>query len=152
AADAFVKESRERFGMKLLSRKAGFAEAQKILRRRGFVGVLFDQNAGTQGALTTLFGRVCSTTELPGLMAEKFGARVFGIFPRRLGFWRIEIGLARIAGDGSGEAVTLALNRWLETLLASDDNLCASWLWAHDRWRNQDIPEKRLRLEAKRDL
>ncbi len=152
AADTFVKESRERFGMKLLSRKAGFAEAQKILRRRGFVGVLFDQNAGTQGALTTLFGRVCSTTELPGLMAEKFGARVFGIFPRRLGFWRIEISVTRIAGDNTSNGVTIGLNRWLETLLASDDNLCASWLWAHDRWRNQDIPEKRLRLEAKRDL
>ena len=32
--------------------------------------------AGLQGALTTLLGRVCSTTELPGLMAEKFNARV----------------------------------------------------------------------------
>ncbi len=152
AADAFVKSSREHFGMRLLSRKEGFAEALKILRRNGFVGVLFDQNAGLQGALTTLFGRVCSTTELPGLMAEKFGARVVGIFPRRLGFWRVEVGAQTIAHDGSGAGVTLALNRWLEMLLRGDDNLCASWLWAHDRWRNQDMPARRLRLEAKRDL
>ncbi|MDP3068685.1 MAG: glycosyltransferase family 9 protein [Opitutaceae bacterium] len=152
ATDAFVKASRERFGMKLLSRKEGFAEALKILRRRGMVGVLFDQNAGLQGALTTLFGRVCSTTELPGLMAEKFNARVVGLFPRRRAFWRIEIGAADIAHDGSGATVTIGLNRWLEDLLRADDNLCASWLWAHDRWRNQDMPEKRFRLEAKRDL
>ena len=66
AADDFVKRSRERFGMKLLSRKEGFAEALKILRRRGFVGVLFDQNAGLQGALATLFGRVCATTRIAG--------------------------------------------------------------------------------------
>src|SRR5262249_30302192 len=46
----------------------------------------------------------------------------------------------------------LALNRWLEDLLRRDDNLCASWLWAHDRWRNQDMPARRFRLEAKRDL
>ncbi len=152
AANAFVKQSRERFGLKLLSRKEGFAEALKILRRSGFVGVLFDQNAGMQGALTTLFGRVCSTTELPGLMAEKFDARVYGIFPRRLGFWRVEISVELIPGPRTSEAVTINLNRWLETLLLSDDNLCASWLWAHDRWRNQDIPEKRFRLEAKRNL
>lgn len=152
AANAFVKNSRERFGMKLLSRKEGFAEALKILRRAGFVGVLFDQNAGMQGALTTLFGRVCSTTELPGLMAEKFDARVYGIFPRRLGFWRVEISVDRIPGPSTSDAVTISLNRWLEALLRSDDNLCASWLWAHDRWRNQDVPEKRFRLEAKRDL
>ncbi len=152
AADAFVKRSREHFGMRLLSRKDGFAEALKILRRRGFVGILFDQNAGMQGALTTLFGRVCSTTELSGLMAEKFAARVYGIFPRRVGFWRIEIGLERIAHDGTSERVTFGLNRWLEELLRRDDNLCASWLWAHDRWRHQDVPEKRLRLESRRDL
>jgi len=152
AANAFVTASRERFGMKLLSRKEGFAEALKILRRRGFVGVLFDQNAGLQGGLTTLFGRVCSTTELPGLMAEKFSARVYGIFPRRRAFWRVEVGAHLIATGGTTESVTLALNRWLEQLLTGDDNLCASWLWAHDRWRNQDIPQKRFRLEAKRDL
>ena len=152
AVNAFVKKSRERFGMKLLSRKEGFAEALKILRRRGFVGVLFDQNAGNQGALTTLFDRVCSTTELPGLMAEKFDARVYGIFPRRLGFWRVDISVDLIPGPRTSEAVTLGLNRWLEELLRSDDNLCASWLWAHDRWRNQDVPQRRLRLEAKRSL
>ena len=152
AADALVKRSRERYGMRLLSRREGFAEALKILRRRGFVGVLFDQNAGLQGALTLLFDRVCSTSELPGLMAEKFDAAIYGIFPRRRGFWRVEICVERIPHDGSGEGVTLALNRWLERLLRSDDNLCASWLWVHDRWRNQDMPAKRLRLEAKRNL
>lgn len=152
AANDLVKNSRERFGMRLLSRKEGFAEALKILRRRGFVGVLFDQNAGMQGALTTLFDRVCSTTELPGLMAEKFNARIYGIFPRRRAFWRLEIGLQRIDHDGSSDAVTLGLNRWLETLLRGDNTLCASWLWAHDRWRNQDMPARRFRLEAKRDL
>ena len=152
AANSLVQTSRERFGMKLLSRKAGFADALKILRRRGFVGVLFDQNAGLQGALTLLFDRVCATTELPGIMAEKFRARVYGIYPLRRAFWRVDIGLHAIEHDGSSTAVTIGLNRWLESLLAGDDNLCASWLWAHNRWRNQDIPSRRFRLEARRDL
>src|SRR5258708_15920367 len=52
--DTWVKKTRERYGIKLLSRKQGFAEAQKILRRGGAVALLFDQNAGLQGALTTL--------------------------------------------------------------------------------------------------
>jgi heptosyltransferase-2 len=95
---------------------------------------------------------VCSTTELPGLMAEKFNARVYGIYPRRLAFWRVEIGIEPVDHDGSSAQVTLGLNRWLESLLRRDDNLCASWLWAHDRWRNQDMPSRRFRLEAKRTL
>ena len=151
-ADAFIKSTRERYGMRLLSRRDGFAEALKILRRRGCIGLLFDQNAGLQGALTTFLGRVCSTTELPGLLAEKFSADVRTFYPRRTGFWRVEITSDAIAHDGTTVGVTLALNRWLEQAFMADDKLCASWLWAHDRWRHQDAPEKRLRLESKRDL
>lgn len=152
AADRFVKETRERFGMRLLSRKAGFAEALNILRGNGCVGVLVDQNAGLQGALTLFLDRVCSTTELPGILAAKFGADVRTFYPRRTGFWRVTFDSTPVAHDGTAEGVTLALNRWLEAQLRSDDALCASWLWAHDRWRNQDMPARRLQLSAKRNL
>jgi heptosyltransferase II len=152
AADAWVKETRERYGMKLLSRKTGLQESFKILKRNGVVGVLFDQNAGMQGALTTLLGRVCSTSELPGMLAERSSGRVVAYYARRLGFWRVKFELSEITREASAADTTLALNRWLETALSSDDNLCASWLWSHDRWRNQDIPDRRFRLEAKRDL
>ena len=152
SADQWVKKTRERFGLRLLSRKEGFQDALKILRRKGVIALLFDQNAGMQGALTLLFGRVCSTTELTGLLVEKFGARLYAFYPRRLGFWRIELNAVPIDHGGSSAGATLALNRWLEATLSSDDNLCASWLWSHDRWRHQDMPAKRLHLESKRDL
>ena len=150
-ANEFVQSTRERFGMRLLSRKQGFAEALKILRDRGVVGILMDQNAGMQGVLTTFFGRVCSTTELPGLLAAKFGADVRTFYPRRTGFWRVEFESDLIAHDGSAEGITVALNRWLEELLRNNDALCSSWLWAHDRWRHQDVPAKRFHLESKRN-
>lgn len=151
AADAWIKRTRERFGMRLLSRKEGFQEAMKILRRNGAVGILYDQNAGPQGALTLLFDRVCSTTDLIGLLVAKYRAVPYGIFPRYLGFWRVELNYERIEHDGTSDGVTAALNVWLERLLRSDENLCASWLWGHQRWKNQDVPERRLRLEMKRD-
>src|SRR5690606_12004712 len=53
---------------------------------------------------------------------------------------------------GTAAGVTIALNRWLEHKLRSDESFRPSWLWTHERWKNQDIPTKRLRLEAKRDL
>ncbi|MDB6127580.1 MAG: hypothetical protein JWM35_1476 [Verrucomicrobia bacterium] len=152
AADAWVKRSRERFGIKMHSRRQGFVELLKVLRQKGFATVLFDQNAGLQGALTLLFDRVCSTTELAGLMVEKFSSELEVIYPRRLGFWRVELCLEVVTHDNTVEGATIALNRWLERTLSSNDNLCASWLWAHDRWRNQDIPSKRFFLEAKRNF
>ncbi len=151
-ADAYVKRSRERFGMRLLSRKEGFAESLRILRDQGCMGILFDQNAGNQGVLSLLFGRVCATTELPGLLAAKYGAELRTFYPRRTGFWRVSFESDPVAHDGTAAGATFALNRWLETALAGDDDLCASWLWAHDRWRHQDVPARRFRLESKRDL
>lgn len=152
AADAFIQRSRERFGARLLSRRDGFQEAIRILRRRGWVGILHDQNAGAQGALTLLFDRICSSTELVGLLASKFDARVLSLYARRLGFWRVELVMEAVSHDGTSEGATLALNRWLEDRLRTDDELCASWLWGHQRWKTQDAPTARFRLEQKRDL
>lgn len=151
AADAFVKRTRERHGMRLLSRRDGFAQALGVLRAKGCVAVLVDQNAGNQGALTLFMGRVCSTTELPGILAEKFGADLRTYYPRRTGFWRVTFESDLLPYDGTSAGATLAINRWLEGILA-DEGLCPSWLWTHDRWRNQDVPSRRLRLSAKRNL
>jgi heptosyltransferase II len=149
--DAYVKRTRERHGMRLLSRRAGFAQALSILRAKGCVGVLFDQNAGDQGALSLLFGRVCSSTELPGVLAEKFGAELRTFYPRRTAFWRVTFESDPVPFDGTASGATLALNRWFEDAMA-DEGMCASWLWAHDRWKNQDNPLRRLRLESRRNL
>jgi ADP-heptose:LPS heptosyltransferase/lauroyl/myristoyl acyltransferase len=152
SADAFVKATRERHGMRLLSRKEGFAQALAILRGNGCVGVLVDQNAGNRGALTLFFGRVCSTTELPGILTERFSAELRTFYPRRTGFWRVTFESEAVPFDGTPGGATIEVNRWLERALSGDEDLCASWLWAHDRWRNQDMPARRLRLEAKRNL
>jgi len=149
--DLFIKRTRERHGMRLLSRREGFAQALGILRGRGCVGVLFDQNAGTNGALTLLMDRVCSSTELPGVLAAKFGAELRTFYPRRTAFWRVSFESDPVAFDGTAAGATLALNRWFEAAMA-DEDLCRSWLWAHDRWRNQDVPSARLRLGARRNL
>lgn len=152
SADAFIKRTRQKHGMKLLSRKEGFAQALSILRGNGVVGILVDQNAGMQGALTLFMGRVASTTELPGVLTAKFGAELRTFYPRRTGFWRVQFESDPIAHDGTSEGATLAINRCLEGTLEGNADLCASWLWGHDRWRTQDVPERRLRLEAKRNF
>lgn len=151
AVDRMVKESRERHGMRLLSRREGFVEAMAFLRGGGSVGILFDQNAGTRGALSLVLGRVCSTTELPGILAEKFGAELWVFFPRRTAFWRVTFETERLDYDGTAAGATVALNLWFERAMR-DEVFCRSWLWAHDRWRNQDMPAARLRLSARRSV
>ncbi len=152
AVDAYVKRTRERFGMTLLSRRAGFQGALRFLRDKGAIALLFDQNAGDEGSLTLLLDRVCATSDLAGVFASKFGADVRAVYTRRTGFWRMQLQIEPIAHDGTAADVTLALNAWLERTLRTDEEFCASWLWMHERWRTQDRPERRLRLQQKRDL
>jgi len=151
--EKWVKQTRERWGLKLMSRREGYYSAVDLLRAKGAVVLLFDQNAGSSGALTLFMGRVCSTTELAGLLVEKCKTRVSFIYPERIGFMRAAIRgeyLEDVARDS--EVVTFAANRWLENKLRSNDNYCADWLWLHSRWRHQDEPRQRFRLHNKRNL
>jgi len=150
--ERWVKATRERWGLRLLSRKAGFFQAIELLRQKGAVVVLFDQNAGSRGALTLFCGRVCSTTELAGLLIEKCQARTCFIYPERQGFLRATIRGEYLDVAKESNAVTFAANRWLENKLRSNDDTCPDWLWLHSRWRHQDEPSRRFRLESKRNL
>jgi heptosyltransferase II len=150
--ERWVKATRERWGLRLLSRKAGFFQAIELLRHNGAVVVLFDQNAGNRGALTLFCGRVCSTTELAGLLVEKCQARTCFIYPERRGFLRATIRGEYLVTPPGGDAVLFAANRWLEEKLRSSQEVCPDWLWLHSRWRHQDEPGRRFRLESKRNL
>ncbi len=151
--DDWVRGARERFGVRMLSRKAGFNEGMQILRRGGALGILFDQNARNSGVLSLFFDRVCSTTNLPGLLTEKFDANLGIFFTRRLGFWRYRLALRieeRLPREA--DAITAHLDRWLEETLRSDEELSSTWLWVHNRWKTQVEPRARFRLDHKRSI
>lgn len=150
--DAEVKAARQRFGMRLISRRDGFKEALGILRRRGAVAVLFDQNAGDPGSMSLFFGRVASTSELPGMLVEKYDARAVAFWMERTGFWQAVVKSERLRFSGGAASVTAAANRWLEAKLSESPQRCAEWLWLHNRWKTQNGAERRLRLESKRDM
>jgi ADP-heptose:LPS heptosyltransferase len=150
--EAWVQRSRSRFGVKLFSRRAGVANALRFLRSGGALGVLFDQNAGDGGALTLLLGRVCSTTPMTGWLARQGRADVLRLLARRDGFWRATFTGEIQAPQPDDAAVAIALDAWLEGLLRDDDAIRANWLWSHSRWRTQDVPSRRLRIQHKETL
>ena len=148
--DRWLRRSRERFGGRMLSRKKGFSETQRLIREGCWIGVLFDQNAGEQGVLTHFFGRVASATELPALLCRKFDVCAVITYCERIAFWRGQLRMRVLDYPDTREGVTLAANQWLENHLQSSDDACADWLWLHDRWKTQDNPRRRLRLVHKK--
>jgi ADP-heptose:LPS heptosyltransferase/lauroyl/myristoyl acyltransferase len=134
--EKFIKLSRERFGIKMLSRKLGSVGAMKILGRNGVVALFFDQNAGCSGYTTTFFDRCAQTTKLPGLLAAKYNVPVYCLYQKRIGTWRAEIEIEKLCQACQKPAeLAITANGWLERKLRASDDACADWLWAHDRWK-----------------
>ena len=131
--ESWVKSSRERFGIELLSRKKGLSAAVRFLKSKGVVAILYDQNSGFNGALSLFFGRYCSTSELPGILVERSKADVGIFYARRTGFWRSEVD-GEILSSRTVEEVTFDGNMWLENHLKEDVIARYDWLWLHHRW------------------
>ena len=136
AADAWVKAARERFGMRLASRREGFGELMRNVRAGGASSILFDQKIQS-GRRLTFLGRPAAVTNLPGLVAQKHKAATRVFWAERTGFWRCVLRSTLLRSTDTA-GLTRESNAWLETRLRSSDEACADWLWAHDRWRDGD--------------
>lgn len=150
--DEWVKISRERFGCMMLSRKEGLITSSKLLRDNQILSMLFDQNAGKVGTLITMFGQVCSATELPGIFVKKF-PDVNPVISNmhRTQFWRVEYQFTPISKGSKPIHTVLSAHQWLENYLSENSNQCADWLWSHKRWKTQNEANQRLRISHKKD-
>ena len=106
----------------------------KAVKEGNIAVILFDQSTQS-GSRINFLGRPCAVTDLPGIIAQRFKATGRIFWAERTGFWRCRLrSKALTATDSVG--LTLESNAWLEAQLRSDENICASWLWAHDRWKH----------------
>ena len=151
-AELYVHWARSRWGMNLVSRKTGLLGISTVMTRRESVGLLFDQNTMTAGALILSFGRVCSATDLPGILQARHKCEVYLVLAKRTGFLRAEVKLDPIVTDDTVATTTAVSSYEMEKAMQNDDDLCAEWLWAHNRWRSELCePHHCLTLSFKKD-
>ena len=41
-------------------------------------------------------------------------------------------------------------NKWLEKKISSNDDVCADWLWMHNRWKILEHPQRRFSFSHKK--
>ena len=68
--DEWITGARQEVGIKTFSRKRGLIEARSHLKAGNWLGLLYDQNAGVRGLAVFSFGRICSFSPLPDLLAK----------------------------------------------------------------------------------
>ena len=147
--DEHIRKSRALYGVELLDRSEGFNRGIAILKQGGIVTVLSDQHAGDKGVWVPFFGRLCSTTPLPAIMARKTHSRMCWAMVRTVGVarWRLETRLEEFSPGASTEEITAQLNDHLEEKIRENPQ---DWFWVHDRWK---IPSPRFLLrEYKRGV
>lgn len=105
----------------------------KFLRAEGCVAVLFDQKT-YHGARSLLLDRICTTTELPGILVESGKADCAAFWATRTGFWRSRIDGVYFKGK-TKEEITAEGDAWLTEKLRSDPVARYDWLWLHRRWQ-----------------
>ncbi len=132
--DRDVSRRRARTGAELFDRSEGFHKPIELLRSGGLLGIFADQHAGDHGVWTPLFGRLASTSALPGLLAKRTGATVMAAAVHTVGpaRWRM-IFTTRLDSPGdSVNAITWKANATIEQQVrkAPED-----WLWVHNRWK-----------------
>src|SRR5213596_1473224 len=132
--DAHVRRTRSQTGLELFDRKDGFQPVIDLLRSGGGVGVLSDQHAGDHGLWTPFFGRLASTSPLPGLLAKRtraavIAAAVYTTGPAR---WRMVFTERFDQPDASIADLTSKINEVIEQQIrvAPED-----WFWVHNRWK-----------------
>jgi lipopolysaccharide heptosyltransferase II len=132
--DQFVRQQRARFGVELFDRSEGFAEAIKLLRGGGMIGILSDQHAGDHGLWTPFFGRLASTSPLPGLLCKRTGAALLAasLFSEGPGKWRMTFTPPADSPNDTVESLTAKANK----LIASEIRRAPEdWFWVHNRWK-----------------
>src|SRR5438270_3282530 len=132
--DEHVRRTRSQTGLELFDRHDGFDPVIELLRSGGGVGVLSDQHAGDHGVWTPFFGRLASTSPLPGLLAKRTHAALIaaGVYTTGPARWRM-VFTERFDQPGTSVAdTTWRINEVIEQQIrvAPED-----WFWVHNRWK-----------------
>src|SRR5437870_11772593 len=132
--DEHIRRTRSQTGLELFDRHDGFEPVIELLRSGGGVGVLSDQLAGDQGLWTPSFGRLASTSPLPGVLAKRTRAAMIAaaVYTTGLARWRM-VFTERF--DQAGAKIAELTSKMNETIEQQIRRAPEDWFWVHNRWK-----------------
>ena len=134
-----MQELREQSGCLFFERRKDADALKTAMNQPGMMlGLLTDQHAGDRGVRLPFFGRDCSTSVAPGVLALRYGCPLFTVicFCVAPGRWRIEVSDEILTHhDGRPrptEDLARDVNRAFEAAIRRDP---VNWFWVHNRWK-----------------
>jgi len=138
--DRLVRGHQDACGQVMVAKRYALPALLRVLRQRGYIGLLPDQHAGDQGLWLPFFGRLASTTPAPAILALRTGVPIVtGYVVRLPGLYRFEMFndepiIARSSGSPVADVrrITLDISRRFEGYARQYPE---QYLWVHRRWR-----------------
>jgi KDO2-lipid IV(A) lauroyltransferase len=138
---------RERTGQRIIAKKGAVEEVTSVLDKKGVVGFIADQNAGSKGMFVDFFGRRASTYKSIGLLAMQYEVPVVIGFARRTARpFHFEVGVQEVIHpkdwkdqDEPLRYITQRYTKAIEDTVRKDP---AQYLWVHRRWKSRPKGEQ----------
>jgi KDO2-lipid IV(A) lauroyltransferase len=137
-----LQASRERWGVRLLSRKGAMADAPVILKAGGVLGLVIDQRTSGRALLAPFFGRPARCERAPAVLLKRQRVPVVIVSclmqPEPLRY-RLEFHEVLEPDEWARrdvEAIVTRINQGLERLIRAHPE---QYVWIHDRYR--DTPD-----------
>jgi KDO2-lipid IV(A) lauroyltransferase len=144
--DDFFRRFRERNGQKLLAKQGDFDKIEQVLRDRGVLATLADQDAGQRGMFVDFFGRPASTHKAVALMAMEHNVPMMVCGTPRLD-GKYQVCTADVIDPAdyrdwpdAVRAITQRFTSDLEQLIRSAPE---QYFWLHRRWKHQPVRKSR---------
>lgn len=149
---------RQRTGHQLISKKGGANDIVRIVERRGYVGMLGDQDAGSKGMFVDFFGHEASTFKSIALLAMQHRALICVGYTRRLPddftrhrWLRFEMGNTDVIDpddyDGP-DAIRQITQRYTTAIERAVRLAPEQYFWLHRRWKSRPDQRKARRKAA----
>jgi Kdo2-lipid IVA lauroyltransferase/acyltransferase len=114
----------------------------RVLHQGKMVGMAGDQNAGANGELLPVFGRLASTAIGPFRIAERTGAQILPAFIHRVEGPYHELVLGAPMDIKKGDDVIPYMEKYNRLIEKHVSDYPSQWLWMHKRWKMN--PSRRI--------
>ena len=146
--DNMMNKHREMMGIKIIHMGVAVRGVIKALRNNGFVALLSDQNAKTDGVFVDFFGRPASTPQGPAVFALRTGAPIILGSAIRLpgGKHRLNMELItheHLTGGVTEENIKTLTQIYTSKLEEKIREYPDHWFWMHKRWKTRPPGERK---------
>jgi KDO2-lipid IV(A) lauroyltransferase len=133
-----LQASRERWGVRVLSRKGAMEAAPKVLAAGGTLGLVVDQRTSGRALLVPFFGRLARCERAPAVLLKRQRVPLVFLACRRAPglTYELELGDVLFPEEWARrpvEEIVLRVNQGLERLIRAHPE---QYVWIHERYRD----------------